>query len=163
MIKTKYTVGFEKFWKVWISITRNFNGKFTAFKYWKRDKLEVDTDELIRILRLQQAERERFKARGEWIPGWCFCQKWINRRSYEYVPEPPKTREIVPVKLTLEEIKFRAEMNTPKTRAAKAEYIKLQEDLFGKNGKKIITPISSKEFNDKRNAALNALAKVKEK
>lgn len=157
MIKTKYTAGFEKFWKTWKAITGEPTDKPVAFKYWKRDKLEGDVDELIRILKLQQAERERFKANGEWIPKWCFCRKWLNNRRYEYVPEPPKTRKIVPVKLTPEEIKYRAEMNTPEIRAAKAEYIKLQEELFGKDGKKIIKPFSPKEFNDKRNQALNAL------
>lgn len=132
MVKTKYTVGFEQFWKVWTTITRNFNGKYVSFKYWKRDKLEGDTDELIRRLRLQQAKRKMLKKRGEWQPQWCFCQKWLNRRRYEYVPELPRERKTKIRILTVEEKKqYEEKYNTPESRAAKAKYLKLQEKLFG--------------------------------
>ena len=130
MIKTKYTVGFEKFWKVWIAITRNFSGKYVSFKYWKRDKLEGDEDELIRRLRLQQDEKKRLKRRGEWQPQWCFCQKWLNRRRYEYVPEPPKEKRTKIVRFTKEEQVEYDKRSTPEARAAKAEYDKLSEKLF---------------------------------
>lgn len=151
MIKTKYTKGFEIFWKVWSRITNKKTDKPEAFKYWKRDKLEGDENELIRRLNLQQAERRRFEVKGEWIPAWCFCRKWLNRRRYEYVPEPPKTREIKVEPLTPEEIKAREEMNTPAARVAKAKYEKLRDELFGKDGRKILKPLSQSEIDNRRN------------
>lgn len=84
MIKTKYTTGFEKFWRTWCDVTGKKTDKPEAFSYWKRDKLEGDEDELIRILLLQSDERKKTK---EWQPRWCFCRKWLNRRRYEYIPE----------------------------------------------------------------------------
>ena len=126
MIRTNYTSGFEKFWKVWKNITNKPTGKPEAFKYWKRDRLENDADELIRILYLQQTERKRLKGIREWVPEWCFCQKWLNKRRYEYVPEPPKRREIKSQPLTIEE----EERYSPETRKAKAEYLKLVDKLF---------------------------------
>ena len=92
MIKTKYTKGFEAFWVAWKNVTGKVADKPEAFKYWKRDKLEGDEDELIKRLNLQQAERKRLKAKREWIPEWCFCRKWLNNRRYEYAPEEPQRR-----------------------------------------------------------------------
>ncbi len=130
MIKTKYTVGFEKFWKTWRGVTGRDTDKPEAFKYWKRDRLEGDEDELIRRLLLQSGERKRIKALKIWQPEWCFCRKWLNKRRYEYVPEPPKERITKIVRFTKEEQEKYDKRNTPEARAAKAKYNKLKEKLF---------------------------------
>jgi hypothetical protein len=93
MKKTKYTDGFEIFWDGWRHITGKEGDRPEAFAYWKRDSLEGDEGELLRILQLQQDERQRNKRKGQWIPEWCFCRKWLNKRRYEYIPEPPKKRQ----------------------------------------------------------------------
>ncbi len=153
MKKTKYTVGFEKFWKVWIAITRNFNGKFMAFKYWKRDKLEGDEDELIKRLDLQQDERKRLKVRGEWQPQWCFCQKWLNNRRYEYVPELPKNRVRKIIPLTTEE----KEIYSPEQVKKRAEYRKFVEESAERMDAKSI--LSKRSTSDKVNAQRELLSK----
>ena len=90
VIKTKYTTGFEKFWRIWKLTTGKTSDKPEAFGYWKRDRLEGDEDELIRILGLQAKERKKNKG---WKPDWCYCRKWLNKRRYEYVPEQQKNTD----------------------------------------------------------------------
>ena len=90
MSRTNYTCGFEKVWKTWRGVTSKESDKPEAFRYWKRDKLEGDEDELIRILLLQADERKRIKALRIWQPEWCFCRKWLSRHRYEYIPESKK-------------------------------------------------------------------------
>ena len=124
MIKTKYTKGFEIFWKTWCGITGKKTDKPEAFGYWKRDKLEGDEDELIRILLLQNDERKRLKDKGVWQPVWCFCRKWLNKRRYEYVPEPPKKRIVEIVSPLTQEEK---DMYSPENKKRRAEYRKLVE------------------------------------
>lgn len=132
MKATKYTIGFEKFWKVWRRVTGRVADKPEAFKYWKRDKLEGDEDELIRRLFLQADERKRIKSLRIWQPEWCFCRKWLNNRRYEYVPEPPQDRTVKLRAMTAEEeAEWNRIHNSPKARAAKAEYVKLRDKLFG--------------------------------
>lgn len=131
MKATKYTIGFEKFWRTWRGVTGRVAGKPEAFKYWKRDKLEGDEDELIRRLLLQAGERKRIKSLRIWQPEWCFCRKWLNNRRYEYVPEPPEKRITKILRHTKEEEQEYAKRNTPEARAAKAEYVRLRDKLFG--------------------------------
>ena len=87
MIRTAYSDGFEKFWHIWCAVTANANGKPMAFKYWKRDKLEAEADELIDILRAQEAEKKRDPRYHRGCPAWPWCQKWLNERRYEYKPQ----------------------------------------------------------------------------
>lgn len=132
MIKTKYTAGFEKFWKTWRGVTGKETDKPEAFKYWKRDKLEGDEDELIRRLLLQAAERKRIKALRIWQPEWCFCRKWLNNRRYEYAPEqPPKRITKFRAETKEEKRRYEEKYHSPEARAAKAKYNKLRDKLFG--------------------------------
>ena len=155
MIKTKYTSGFDKFWKVWKDITGKESDKSEAFKYWKRDRLEGDEDELIRILGLQADERKRLKTKGEWQPPWCFCRKWLNKRRYEYIPEPPKKRETKYYqgeKFTEEEKEAIRYSNSPEGRKKRQEYY----ELVKKTVKKM--DVSSKvNVNNRRNTLLDKL------
>ena len=146
MIRTQYTKGFEKFWKVWRKVTNKGTDKPEAFKYWKRDKLEGDEEELIRRLNLQQAERKRFKSKGEWLPEWCYCRKWLNNRRYEYVPEPPKKRKEVKLEpLTKEEI----ERYNPEQVKARAEYRKAVDEMNKRLDAKSVY-ISTEKLNRRR-------------
>ncbi len=90
--KPIYSAGFEKFWVVWKNLTGEHQGKAKSLSYWKRDKLERRTDEIIDILYKQASERKRMRLSGRWVSRWCWCQKWLNEKRYEWVPEPPKPK-----------------------------------------------------------------------
>ena len=154
MIKTKYTKGFEKFWQEWRKITGRGTDKPEAFRYWKRDRLEGDEDELIRILNLQDDERKRFKRRKEWIPEWCYCRKWLNNRRYEYVPEPPKKKLVKIRPLTEEEKKEYEKRYGPEARKRWSEYRAMVDKLDKKFEGKIL---SQSELNERRNQQIKAL------
>jgi hypothetical protein len=96
MKKYKYSDGFERFWLVWKAITKAEQGKPMAYKYWRRDRLEKDADVLIEILTKQARKRKEDKANNYWVPRWCWAQKWLNERRYEYVPEEPEKEQQKP-------------------------------------------------------------------
>jgi hypothetical protein len=88
MERHKYSEGFERFWFLWCRITKNQQGKYAAYRYWRRDRLEKDADEITEALKKQAAERKNRKARGYWVARWCWAQKWLNERRYEDGVEP---------------------------------------------------------------------------
>ncbi len=86
MTHTHYTSGFEKFWQAWIENTSNYQGKKKAFEYWKRDKLESETGELIEILLAQVAHKKKHKDYSRGCPCWPYCRKWLNEEYYSWKP-----------------------------------------------------------------------------
>ena len=90
MKRIQYSAGFEKFWTVWCRITGQREGKQKSFRYWKRDKLEPITDEIIEALIKNHKYRQWLKSKGDRLPNWCWCQKWLNEKRYLDVPDIPK-------------------------------------------------------------------------
>ncbi len=83
---------------MWSRLTQKKQGKFKSYSYWKKQKLESNADELIDTLYKQASERKKMRLKGGWVSEWCWCQKWLNEKRYEWVPEPPKPK-FKPVKI----------------------------------------------------------------
>ena len=85
--RTRYSPGFERFWHAYThppsGCTARTGGKSKAHAYWKRDRLEAITDELV-------AKAEAFWARDHsWRSGYQpFAQKWLNEKRYDDEPQP---------------------------------------------------------------------------
>ena len=80
------SAGFQKFWNEWPAGERKV-GKVKASQFWKREKLEARTDEIVALV-------AAWKLTEKWTSGFCpQPMTWLNGRQYEDgLPhaEPPK-------------------------------------------------------------------------
>ena len=80
------SAGFQEFWNEWPAGERKV-GKVKANQFWKREKLEARTDEIVALV-------AAWKLTEKWTAGFCpQPMTWLNGRQYEDgLPhaEPPR-------------------------------------------------------------------------
>lgn len=94
--QTKYTVGFESFWRVWRQVTEDPSGKKPAFLSWQKQKLEGNEVELIARLAKQAKYRKWYKWKypKEFLASWRKCVTWLNQQGWEDEAEIPKSAPV---------------------------------------------------------------------
>ncbi len=150
----EYTEEFEKFWrdypKRWNrSSGKHYKvGKWEAFQVWKRLS-QKDKNKILIVVKYMQT--------GEFV---LDAHRWLKKRRFDDMeirkpkPKPIVSRDIKKIE-SAEESQAKAE-RAEKGQIWKAKYDKRKRRLFE------MPIVPEKDFNDKRNVCLNALAKRKQ-
>lgn len=143
-----YTEEFEIFWKIYPkrwnrSSGKHYKvGKYEAFQAWKRLS-QKDRCKILIVVKYMQD--------GEFV---LDAHRWLKKRRFDDMeirepkPKPPAVPKVI------ESAEVIAERHK-KGQQWKAKYDKHKKKLFE------MPTMPEKDFNDKRNAAQNALAKMK--
>ena len=143
-----YTAEFETFWKDYPkrwnrSSGRYYKvGKWEASQAWKRLSQKNRNVILIKV---------KYMKTGEFV---LDAHRWLKKRRFDdiEIPKPKPKLQSIPKPI-----------ESPEAIAERAERGRVWKVEYDKRIKKLFEPMPEKDFNDKRNTALNALNKRERK
>jgi hypothetical protein len=87
--RQRYGENFGRFWEAWPG--RPKGSKENAYTYWTKTKQDRPGCEwLITAVRGQEQQNEEKRKRGEFVPQWPHCERWLKRHGWDELESPKK-------------------------------------------------------------------------